>query len=205
MGCCIWLSPSLPLPTFQSCLGLLDSRNWALCSVYFYWCPILLPSSHPWSWATGGLKGWWAWERRWGHPCRSVCPVSIYRHEVFFFFLLIFFPFIFISWGLITLQYCSGFCHTLTWISHGFTCAPHPEPPFHLPPHPIPLGLPSALAPSTCLMHPTWIGCFTPDNIHVISPSLTLLYHHENILRFFLGLQVCNLLSFLAVETWGVS
>ena len=26
----------------------------------------------------------------------------------------IFFPFIFISWRLITLQYCSGFCHTLT-------------------------------------------------------------------------------------------
>ena len=24
-----------------------------------------------------------------------------------------FFPFIFISWRLITLQYCSGFCHTL--------------------------------------------------------------------------------------------
>ena len=32
-----------------------------------------------------------------------------------------FFSFIFISWRLITLQYCSGFCHTLTWISHGFT------------------------------------------------------------------------------------
>ena len=27
-----------------------------------------------------------------------------------------FFPFIFISWRLITLQYCSDFCHTLTWI-----------------------------------------------------------------------------------------
>ena len=27
-----------------------------------------------------------------------------------------------------------------------------------LPPHPIPLGLPSAPAPSTCLMHPTWAG-----------------------------------------------
>ena len=25
-----------------------------------------------------------------------------------------FFPFSFISWRLITLQYCSGFCHTLT-------------------------------------------------------------------------------------------
>ena len=30
----------------------------------------------------------------------------------------LFFSFIFISWRLITLQYCSGFCHTLTWISH---------------------------------------------------------------------------------------
>ena len=31
----------------------------------------------------------------------------------------------FISWRLITLQYCSGFCHTLIWISHGYTCIPH--------------------------------------------------------------------------------
>ena len=37
--------------------------------------------------------------------------------------------------------YCSGFCHTLKWISHGFTCVPHPDPPSHLPLHPIPLGL----------------------------------------------------------------
>ena len=50
---------------------------------------------------------------------------------VFFFF-----PFIFISWRLITLQYCSGFCHTLTWISHGVACIPHPNPPSHLPLHP---------------------------------------------------------------------
>ena len=47
----------------------------------------------------------------------------------------LFFSFIFISWRLITLQYCSGFCHTLTWISHGFTCVPHPDPPSHLRPH----------------------------------------------------------------------
>ena len=40
-----------------------------------------------------------------------------------------FFSFIFISWRLITLQYCSDFCHILTWISHGFTCVPHPNPP----------------------------------------------------------------------------
>ena len=74
------------------------------------------------------------------------------------FILFLFFPFIFISWRPITLQYFSGFCHTLTWISHGFTCVPHPDPPSRLPPHPIPLGLPSAPALSACLMHPTWAG-----------------------------------------------
>ena len=78
------------------------------------------------------------------------------------FFLSVFyfiFPFIFISWRLITLHYCSGFCHTLTWISHGVTCIPHPDPPSHLPLSLLPLGLPM----SSCLMHPTWAGdlsCF---------------------------------------------
>ena len=57
--------------------------------------------------------------------------------------------FIYFSWRLITLQYCSGFCHTLIWISHGFTCVFHPEPPSHLPSHAIPLGHPSAAALST--------------------------------------------------------
>ena len=51
---------------------------------------------------------------------------------------------IFFYWRLITLQYCSGFCQTLTWISHGSTCVPHPEAPCHVPPHPIPQGHPSA-------------------------------------------------------------
>ena len=54
--------------------------------------------------------------------------------------------------------YCSGFCHTLKWNSHGFTCVPHPDPPSHLPLHPILLGLPSAPGLSACLMHPTWAG-----------------------------------------------
>ena len=39
-------------------------------------------------------------------------------------------------------------CHTPTWISHGCTCVPNPEPPSHLPPHSILLGHPSAPAPS---------------------------------------------------------
>ena len=53
-------------------------------------------------------------------------------------FLLFLFSFIYIHWRLITLQYCSGFWHTLIWISHGSACVPHPESPSHLPPHPIP-------------------------------------------------------------------
>ena len=68
--------------------------------------------------------------------------------------------FFFFIWRLITLQYSSGFCHTLTWISHGFTCVPHPDPPSHLPPHPIPLGHPSAPAPS-----PLSCGTYTQWNI----------------------------------------
>ena len=95
-----------------------------------------------------------------------------------------FFSFIFISWRLITLQYCSGFCHMLTWISHGFTCVPHPNPPSHLPLHPIPLGLPSAPGLSTCLMYPAWAGdlfhlrqytCFDV----VLSKHPTLAFSHR--------------------------
>ena len=58
---------------------------------------------------------------------------------------------IYFNWRLITVQYCSGFCHTLTWINHGCTCVPHPEPPSHLPPHPIPLACPSLSALSALL------------------------------------------------------
>ena len=53
---------------------------------------------------------------------------------------------IYFNWGLITLQYCSVFCHTLLLISNGCTCVPHPEVPSQLPPYPIPPGHPSALA-----------------------------------------------------------
>ena len=52
--------------------------------------------------------------------------------------LLLFFYFTILYW----------FCHTSTWINHGCTHVPHPEPSSHLPPHTIPLGHPSAPAPS---------------------------------------------------------
>ena len=97
--------------------------------------------------------------------------------------IIFFFPFICISWRLITLQYCSGFCHTLTWISHGFTRILHPDPPSHLPLHLIPPGLPSAPGPSTCLMHPTWAGDLFHPRLYtcfnaVLSKHPTLAFSH---------------------------
>ena len=44
------------------------------------------------------------------------------------------------------------FCHISTWIQHGCTCVPNPEPPSQLPPHNISLGHSSAPAPS--ILHP---------------------------------------------------
>ena len=80
--------------------------------------------------------------------------------------------FIYFNWRLITLQYYSGFCHTLTWISHGFTCVPHPEP---LLPHPSPYH-PSGSSQCTSPKH--LVSCIEPglairflyDIIHVSMP-----------------------------------
>ena len=79
-----------------------------------------------------------------------VSCVSCISRQILFFFN--------INWRLITLQYCSGFCHTLTWISYECTCVPHPEPPSHLPLHTIPLGHLSAPAQASCILHQTWTG-----------------------------------------------
>ena len=63
-------------------------------------------------------------------------------HRVFFFFSLL----VYFSWRLITLQFCGGFCHTLTESAMGVHVSLHPQPPSHLPPHPIHLDYPSAPA-----------------------------------------------------------
>ena len=79
-------------------------------------------------------------------------------YPMYYKYFLFFFPFIFISWRLITLQYCSGFCHTLTWISHGFTCVPQPDPP------PASLSIPSLWVfpvhqPWALVSSPAQVGC----------------------------------------------
>ena len=49
---------------------------------------------------------------------------------------------------IIFLLYCIGFATHQQASATGVTRVPHPEPPSHLPPHTIPLGHPSAPAPS---------------------------------------------------------
>ena len=82
---------------------------------------------------------------------------------VFYFFILLWKFFFFFFF---TLQYCSGFCHTLTWISHRFTCVPHPDPP-SLPIPSLwvfPVHQPWALV--SCIQ-PGLVICFTLDSILV--------------------------------------
>ena len=79
------------------------------------------------------------------------------RFEYTFSFMVCFFYglfFIFLNFIIIIIYFTIlyWFCHTSTWICHGCTCIPKPEPPSHLPPHPIPLGHPSAPSPS--ILHP---------------------------------------------------
>ena len=65
---------------------------------------------------------------------------------IIFFFLLSPCLFNFILFLNFTILY--WFCQILKWICHRYTCVPHPEPSSLLPPHTIPLGRPSAPAPS---------------------------------------------------------
>ena len=60
------------------------------------------------------------------------------------------------NWRLITLQYCSGFCHTLTWIGH---VSPILKPLLPTSPsHPSGSFIPVHQPWAPCLMHQTWTG-----------------------------------------------
>ena len=67
----------------------------------------------------------------WATEQRQQLPTNHFKLSTFFYFTILY-------W----------FCHTSTWINHGCTRVPHPEPHSQPPPHPISLGHPSAPAPS---------------------------------------------------------
>ena len=115
-------------------------------------------SGAPKSGALGQSRGmgwgeWWEGASRWWDTCTPMAeschvwqkPTQYWKAIILQLKINNFLKINFFNWRLITLQHC-GFCHTLTWISHGCTCVPHPEHPSHFPPHSIPLGCPSAPA-----------------------------------------------------------
>ena len=68
----------------------------------------------------------------------ALCVSSLYYTDICHWTYLFIFYFPILYW----------FCHTSTWIHHGYTRVPHAEPLSHLPPHTIPLGHLSTPAPS---------------------------------------------------------
>ena len=90
--------------------------------------------------------------------------VIIYK---LYFYFIYFFYFTILYW----------FCHTSTWIHHGYTRVPHPEHPSHLPPRTIPLGHPSATSPKhpvSCI-EPGLVIYFIYDIIYVSMPCSQII------------------------------
>jgi len=66
---------------------------------------------------------------------------------LFIYFIIIFY-FTILYW----------FCHTSTWIHHGCTCVPYPEPPPTSLPIPSLWVIPVHQPQASCILHGTWTG-----------------------------------------------
>ena len=102
----------------------------------------------------------WKFKENYHFPFKKMGEMSFFLFVCLFLF--------FFSWRLITLQYCSGFCHTLTWISLGYTCISPSQSPLTSLSTPslwvFPVYQVRALV--SCIQ-PGLVICFTLDSIHV--------------------------------------
>ena len=90
-----------------------------------------------------------------------------------------------------TLQYCSGFCHTLTWISNGFTCIPHPDPPVPPPSPSDPSGSSQCTRPEH-LSHASNLGWWYVSHLIVyLFQCCSLRTSHPRLLPQ--SLKVCSI------------
>ena len=103
----------------------------------------------------------------------SGLPSHVHYISSQFFYYKIFLNFILFNF---TILY--WFCHISKWICHRYTCVPYPEPSSLLPHRTIPLGRPSAPAPSIqyCASNLNWwlvsymilymFQCHSPKSFH---------------------------------------
>ena len=124
----------------------------------------------------------WQCEPLWPHhqSVRGLCrswPVTLWHHpSPHLTFSVCFNYFIYFNWRAIILQYCGGFCHTSSWISHECTCV---RPILNTPPPPSP-SHPTGLYQSTSFGCPALcielalVIYFTYGNIHVSMPTCLL-------------------------------
>ena len=133
-------------------------------------------------------RDWFVFLGIWGHPpIFRNCFVKVASLADDFFLTL----FIYFHRRIITLQCCSGFWHSLTWISYGCICVPFSKLPFHLSPHPIPQGHPSAQALSA-LSHASNLDCwFDSHMITYMFQCYSLKWVHPRLLPQ--STKVCSL------------
>ena len=93
-----------------------------------------------------GISFHWDWSENWPFPILWSFPNMLAYWLQNFLFYYYYYCFNFILFLNFTILY--WFCHTSTWIHHRHIRVPHPEPSSLLPPHTVPLGCPSAPAPS---------------------------------------------------------
>ena len=77
---------------------------------------------------------------------------------------------LYLNWRLITLQYCGGFCHTLTWIRRVYMCPPSrtlPPTSLSISSHPSGSSQYTGFACPVSCIEPGLAMYFTYGNIHV--------------------------------------
>ena len=90
----------------------------------FYMC-VYVPFSHSINWTKQVLL-FWGWLN---FIVTFVQEMGIDDHLIIREIVVELLCFSETFWDVNFFFYCSEFCHTLKWNSHGFTCVPHPDPP----------------------------------------------------------------------------
>ena len=128
-------------------------------------CTPGFPVHHQWAESTQTHVHWVGDAIQPSHPLSSPSPPFSYFFKIYF---ILFFNFTMLYW----------FCHISTWIHHRYTRVPHPEPSSLLPPRTIPLGHPSATAPSIQYRasnldwRPGWLIWRGTEGVYLLSDML---------------------------------